>query len=179
MQNARVVTLCYFVTWGHVCSSDIKGSPQTQTPGSCISIEVWHFAIWCDRHDKFNLWAKSAYNQDLTRLNMYSMVIFIYYTSNFINLLVFLVLISSWGFCVSCVLTRVWKQRSVTWKSPTETFKGCGSQAKSNIWVWSDGEVHRRNLFIRPPDPHPQMRISTAVRIHRRVLGNKSWQVTC
>ena len=68
----------------------------------------------------------------------------------------------------------LWKQRSVVWKSPAEAFKGCGSQAKSNIWVWSDWEVHKRNLFI----PTHQMRISSAVRKHFRVLGKESWQVT-
>lgn len=66
------------------------------------------------------------------------------------------------------------KQRSAVWKSPTEAFKGCGSPAKSNIWAWSGREVHRRNLFIPPP----QMRISAAVRMHLRVLGNNSRQVT-
>ena len=76
--------------------------------------------------------------------------------------------------CQLCFKHLLWEQRSVAWKSPTEAFKGCGSQAKSNIWVWNGGEVHRRNLFIPPP----QMRISAAVRMHLRVLGNESQQVT-
>lgn len=76
--------------------------------------------------------------------------------------------------CQLCFKHLLWEHRSVVWKSPTEAFKGCGSQAKSNICVWSGGEVHRRNLFIPPP----QMRISAAVRMHLRVLGNESQQVT-
>lgn len=79
------------------------------------------------------------------------------------------------GSYVSSILnTCFWKQRSVEWKSPTEAFKGCGSQVKSNIWVWSIWEVHCGNLFI----PCPQMRIYAAVRMHLRVLGIGPWQVT-
>lgn len=38
-------------------------------------------------------------------------------------------------------------------KHPTEAFKGCRSQAESNIWVWSGAEAHTRNLFIPPQPP--------------------------
>lgn len=51
-----------------------------------------------------------------------------------------------------CIKHLLWEQRSVVWKSPTEAFKGCRSQAKSNIWVWSGGEVRRRKSF-HPSSP--------------------------
>ena len=70
--------------------------------------------------------------------------------------------------CQSCFKHLLWKQRSVTWKCPAEAFKGCGSQTKSNIWVWSVWVVHGRNLFIHT---HPQMRISAAVRMHLKSFG--------
>lgn len=76
--------------------------------------------------------------------------------------------------CQLCFKHLLWEQRSVAWKSPTEAFKGYGSQAKSNIWVWNGGEVHRRNLFIPPP----QMRIFCSCQNASQGFGEWVQQVT-